>query len=103
MALTEEERERAITLYKSRQEINRRHQEKQRAEKDKNGRTGRPVSDKPTDEQLEQLLLKRSEKCAKMRSQRNPQTREDIIAVIEKLNQKLQRLEQKEMVLEDKR
>ena len=102
MALTEEERERALALYQSRREMNRRHQEKQRAEKEKSGKTGRPPTDKPTDEQLEQLLFKYKEKCEKMCRQRNPQTREDIIAAINKLTQKLERLEQEALKAKDK-
>ena len=101
MVLTDEERERALTIYKSRQAVNRRHLEKQRGDKERCNRTGRPPIEKPTDEQLEQLLTKYKETCVKRCKQRNPQTRDEILAVINKLTMKLEQLEKKAMAEQD--
>ena len=102
MVMTPEEKEKAMHIYKCKQAINQRHMDKLRGDKERSNNKGRPRNEEPTDEYLEQLLIKRQEANAKKCKQRNPQTRDEIIAAINKLTKKLERLEQEEMKGEDK-
>ena len=89
-------------IYKSRQVYNQKYLEQLRGDKGRHTTKGRPLVDNPTDEQLGQVLSNHLEAAQKRCRQRNPQTKDEIIAVIKKLTKKLEHLEAQEMKGEDK-
>ena len=87
MVLTEEEKEKAMQMYKLRQQRNTRYREKTK-NPDAKRRSQRSVDD-PSDEQLEQIYAKNREMSQKKLKEKYPQTEEEIMAAMEKLIHKL--------------
>ena len=102
MVLSLEEKEKALHIYKSRQQYNQKYLEKLRGDKERHNSKGRPLNETPSDEQLEQVYNSHKEAALKKCKQRNPQTKDEIIAVIKKLTRKLEQLETEAMKAEDK-
>ena len=86
MTLTEQERMRAMKLFRSRQECNKRYKEKASSMKTENHMPrGSKMVDEPTDEQLVRILKKTEEKYEKKRQRLYPKTLEEIQNAIDRL------------------
>ena len=86
MTLTEQERIRAMKLFRSRQECNRRYKERAAMNKPENLLPrGSKVIDQPTDQQLMQILKKTDEKTQKRRAKLYPRTMEEIQNAMDRL------------------
>ena len=103
MTLTEAERQRAMQLYMNRQACNNKYNEKRKAQATNEESSDTPTKkmgrkiQQPTEEQLEKILVKTKEKTRKKTKLLYPQTKEDILEAIVRLQRKLEQVLRREM------